>query len=51
MSLCFVFNGFCEAVERLAGILSFHFSNSEPSLPKEIEKKYVQPNFILVKKV
>lgn len=34
-----------------SGILSFHFSNSEPSLPKEVEKKYVQDNLILVKKV
>lgn len=34
-----------------SGILSFHFSNSEPSLPKEVEKKYIQDNLILVKKV
>ena len=44
------FKGFCQAVERPFGILSFHFSHSEPSLPKEIEKKYVQANLILAKK-
>lgn len=51
MSLFVDFNRFCEGVGRLSRILSFHFSYSKPSLSKEIEKKNVKANLILVKKV